>query len=549
VAKVDKEDSHMGVYLVDGTFNNKEQTFNFPLHKQNINILFWDYHPDKKGVRAEWKNSLREAILNFLETQTKDNVLIGFLKTLTIENVHQFPFLVKDTSGDAPFKNQHISQYWGSYMPHHALLWEMGTGKTRAAIDMFVIKRSQGQVCKGLVLCPLSMVNKWVAEIEKWSRTSACPFFGNKETKLETLDEPWDWVVVTYESFVRYKDEFLKRVSEKTFVILDETTKIKNPHAKRTKAVFELGMKTTHKVILTGTPVTQHAYDVFSQFRFLDNGETFGFHYDNFIDRYFWRRGYQLVAKTGSVRAISDKIYSKATRFLKKDCIDIPDKIYDQRILELPAYNKAKYDEMVQWAITQIEGSERATAPIILTQLLRLSQITSGFIKDVDGRDVGFKEQPKLDALEDIFESMNGNKAVVWSRFQYDVEQILALCKKMDIKAVSIYGKDNNNIRTENVRLFQEDDETKVIVGTAGTGGHGIDLVAANLVIYYSNSYSLEQRLQSEDRAHRAGQKNQVTYIDLLCKDTVDVSIYKILRSKKNIADLVTKDNLRGLVF
>jgi SNF2 family DNA or RNA helicase len=234
---------------------------------------------------------------------------------------------------------------------------------------------------------------------------------------------------------------------------------------------------------------------------------------------------------------------------LKKDCIDIPDKVYDQRLLDMPAYNKLKYEEMVQWAITMIENSSNVTAPVILTQLLRLSQITSGFVKDVGGNHVPFKENPKLDALKEIIESSNGAKVVVWARFQFDVEQILRLCQSMEIKAVTIYGKDSEAKRWENWHdLFQQQDDVKIIIGTAGTGGHGIELTAAQIVVYFSNSYSFGERIQSEDRSHRAGQVNQVTYIDLLMKDTIDVSIYKILRNKKNIADIVTKDNLRSLL-
>jgi len=299
-------------------------------------------------------------------------------------------------------------------------------------------------------------------------------------------------------------------------------------------------------MILTGTPVTQNAYDVWSQFRFLDNGKTFGFNYDMFINEYFWKQGFKLIAKNNAPEKISTLMYGKATRFLKTDCIDIPPKLYDQRLLDLPPENKKKYDEMVMYALTQINGSGMVTAPVILTQLLRLSQITSGFVKDVVGKEIAFEENPKINALEEILEEVEG-KVVIWSRFQWDIENIMKLCDKMQIKAVTLYGKDSANVRTDNIRQFQTGD-AKVIVGTASTGGHGIDLVAAKTVIYYSNSYSLEQRLQSEDRAHRAGQVNQVQYIDLLCKKTIDVSIYKILRQKKNIADLVTRDNIRGLL-
>ena len=356
-----------------------------------------------------------------------------------------------------------------------------------------------------------------------------------------------DFIIINYES-VRIMEEPLGQwVDQATIIVADESTKVKNPEAKRSKALVKLGFKTKYKLIMTGTPVTQHAYDLFTPFLFLDSGETFGLRYDTFLDKYFWQEGYRRIPKPSSLDQISNRMYTKGLRFLKKDCIDIPDKMYVERYVELPEYNRAKYDEMVRYAITEIENSEKITASIILVQLLRLSQITSGFATDVSHSEVNFTENPKLDALEDILEDADG-KIVIWARFRQDVRNILALCAKLEINAVSIWGEINETDRNNNVRKFQTDEDTRVIVGTAETGGLGINLTAASTVIYFSNSYSLQDRLQSEDRVHRAGQTNKVTYIDILAKNTIDVGIAKILKSKKNIADIVTKDNLRELL-
>jgi SNF2 family DNA or RNA helicase/ribosomal protein S24E len=541
----DSDDSYyVQSRLANGIWKQSERASYYPLNMDNIERLFLYHKKDGSG----WKLALTEKLAEYLNKRKKNIIATQFLTKLTIDKISDLPVLYSSKSELKLFKNQHIAQYWGRGTDSHAMLWEMGTGKTRSAIEIYEIKKKLGHVNHGIVLCPLSMVNKWIDEIGKWSTGLAYPIRGTKETKNETLSEDWEWLVTTFETFSIMKDDILKIVDDGWFCILDETTKIKNPRAKRSKACHELGLKTLHKLILTGTPVTQHAYDVFSQFLFLDAGETFGVNYDGFLDKYFWRSGFKLIAKRGTPEEISNKMFGKATRFLKKECIDIPDKLYDQRILELPLQNKLRYDEMVKWCITQIEGSDKVTAPIILTQLLRLSQITSGFVKDVSGKDIPFEKNPKIDALRDIFESTNGNKMVVWSRFQYDIEQIMQLCRDMEIGAVSLYGKDNEQQRWNNIKRFQTDSSCKVIAGTAGTGGHGIDLTSANTVIYFSNSYSLEQRLQSEDRVHRAGQVNSVLYIDLLCKDTIDIAIYKVLRSKKSIADIVTKDNIRGFL-
>ena len=477
------------------------------------------------------------------------------LHSLTLETVEsavdedgkklEYPVETKDGK---PFKNQFLGLLYTTRIMPFALLWEMGTGKTRTAIETFLFYRKQGKVDKCLIICPLSVMDNWEQEIDKWSDCSVEVLRGNKDQKLEQLDnELADFFIINYES-VRVLEEPLSQWADSaTMIVADESTKIKNPEAKRSKALVKLGYKTEYKLIMTGTPVTQHVYDLFTPFLFLDSGETFGLRYDIFLDRYFWQEGYRRIPKAGALDQISNRMYTKGLRFLKKDCIDIPDKMYVQRQVELPEYNKSKYDEMVRYAITEIENSEKITASIILVQLLRLSQITSGFATDVSHSEVNFTENPKLDALEDILEECDG-KVVIWARFRQDVRNILTLCSKLEINAVSIWGEVNEQDRANNVRKFQTDDDTRVIVGTPQTGGLGINLTAASTVIYFSNSYSLQDRLQSEDRVHRSGQTNKVTYIDMLAKNTIDIGILKILMGKKNIADIVTEDNLRELL-
>lgn len=480
---------------------------------------------------------------------------LQWLRQITIENVEKY----KDEDGNElqypveqkngkPFKNQFVGLMYTTSMMPFALLWEMGTGKTRTAIETFIYYRKKGKVNKCLVVCPLSVMDNWEQEIEKWSDCSSGVLRGTKDNKLELLqNDIADFVIMNYES-VRVLEEPLHQwVDSDTMIIADESTKIKNPDAKRSKALIKLGFLTKYKIIMTGTPVTQHAHDLFTPFLFLDSGETFGLRYDTFLDKYFWKNGYKLIPNRDSLEQISNRMYTKSLRFLKKDCLDLPDKIYVNRNVELPKYNREKYNEMVRYAITEIENSERVTAAIILVQLLRLSQITSGFVVDVGHNAVNFSDNPKLDALEDILEETEG-KVIIWARFQQDIKNILAICGKLEIEAVSIWGEIPEEERSKNVRKFQTDENTKVIVGTPQTGGLGINLTAASTVIYYSNSYSLQDRLQSEDRTHRAGQINKVTYIDILAKNTIDVGIRKILKEKKNIADIVTRDNLREML-
>lgn len=538
------------------------------VYPRNINIFakILEFFPD--GIMFnEYTPAFIFAATECFEEITKRAEELQLLRQITLDNVDNVDKKINiELKEPQPFKNQKVGLYYTASIMPFALLWEMGTGKTRTAIETFVYHRKRGNVDKCLVVCPLSVMDNWESEINKWSNCTSDVLRGSKDQKVEILANSLaDFIIMNYESIATIIEALTGWIDSGTMIIADESTKVKNPSAKRSKALVKLGYATKYKIIMTGTPVTQHAYDLFTPFLFLDSGETFGLKYDDFLARYFYQYGYKYVPLPGALEKISNRMYTRALRFLKKDCLDLPDKMYVERIVDLPEYNRQKYNEMVQLAITQIENSEKVTAAIILVQLLRLSQITSGFVKDVCGQEIPFTDNPKLNALEDIFEELgleengitngngetieeNHNKVVVWTRFTHDVESIMALCRRMNIGAVSLYGEIEEQQRSKNVAKFQEDKNTKVLVGTTATGGLGINLTAGNTVVYYSNSYSLQDRLQSEDRTHRAGQLQKVTYIDILAKNTIDQGIVKILKQKKNVADVVTKDNLRSIL-
>lgn len=539
--------NYLDYYEYEGSlWKGKDLLLPLTLHNITL-ILKKNPHNEKNDT---YLPGFVQACINLIDKSKTQKGKLKHLRNITFNNIDSYLPLIKH-KGLKPFKNQKIGLQWLKRFNEHGEFWDMGTGKTRTAIEGFTLKKSQGLVSHCLVVCPVSMLDKWVDEVHKWSNHFAIALKGTKQQKTELLEEEWDFYAINYESLESLEKKLYEKINSFWMIIADETTKIKNPSAQRTKALIKLGALIDHKVILTGTPVTQHAYDLFSQFLFLDNGKTFGLNYDKFISKYFWKDGYKLSAKHHAMEKISDLIQDKTTRFRKHECIDIPEKMYDIRKIHLTDYMREVYEQMVKWCITQIENqaerSGEVRAPIILTQLLRLSQITSGFVADEHGKIVDFEDQPKLDALQDVFESGNGNKFLVWARFQHDIEKIMKLCKTMGINAVDLYGETDRNVRTANIRTFQNDPHCKVLTGTPSTGGLGIDLTAADTVIYYSNSYSLEHRLQSEDRVHRAGLTHKVLYIDLLADKTIDIAIYQILRQKKAIADIITKDSIYNI--
>jgi SNF2 family DNA or RNA helicase len=202
---------------------------------------------------------------------------------------------------------------------------------------------------------------------------------------------------------------------------------------------------------------------------------------------------------------------------------------------------------MKETALAHLNGKVASTM-IVLTQLMRLHQITCGHFTADDGtiQDIPnnrFKE------LLDVLSEMEG-KAIIWAHYQHDVKNIIREVVKIygEGSIVDFFGLTPQDERQDNIRKFQDDPKCRFFVGTPATGGYGITLTAANTVIYYSNGYDLEKRLQSEDRAHRIGQKKAVTYVDIIAEDTVDEKIVTALRDKINIASQVLGEELKDWI-
>jgi SNF2 family DNA or RNA helicase len=335
---------------------------------------------------------------------------------------------------------------------------------------------------------------------------------------------------------------------------LDESTTIKNPSAKRTKNVLALAPMAKYRRILTGSPVTKNPLDLYTQCEFLDPFLL------NFNSWYAFRNRYaimktihvrgrsiQTVHKFQNLGELSDRLKGFSYRVLKEDCLDLPEKIYMKRHVALTKEQENLYEQMRKTAIANLNGKVTSTVTV-LTQLMRLQQITCGHFVADDGTVQTIKNN-RLDELMDVLEETE-NKAIIWAYWQRDVQDIKdAIEKKYGPRSVvDYYGLTPQDERQDNIRRFQNDNECRFLIGTPSTGGYGITLTEANTVIYYSNGYDLEKRLQSEDRAHRIGQKKNVTYIDLIAEDTVDEKIVKSLRKKINIASEVMGEELRDWI-
>jgi SNF2 family DNA or RNA helicase len=258
-------------------------------------------------------------------------------------------------------------------------------------------------------------------------------------------------------------------------------------------------------------------------------------------------RSIQVVDKFKNLGELSDTLKNFSYRVLKEDCLDLPDKIYMKRNIKLTPDQFKIYKQMKDQAIAMLNGKVTSTATV-LTQLMRLHQITCGHFTADDGSTQPISNN-RMDELMGVLEETEG-KAIIWAHYQYDITNIIqnVVKKYGEGSIVDYFGLTPQEERQPNIKKFQDDPRCRFMVGTPSTGGYGITLTAANTVIYYSNGYDLEKRLQSEDRAHRIGQQKPVTYVDLICDDTVDEKIVKALRKKINIASEVLGEEMKSWI-
>ena len=291
--------------------------------------------------------------------------------------------------------------------------------------------------------------------------------------------------------------------------------------------------------------------DLFSQFQFLDSRILGYDSYYAYQGRYavlqkrsMGNHSFQQVLGYKNLEELTNKIDPFTFRVLKKDCLDLPEKTYTVRHVSLTMDQIRIYKEIQKEAMTLLENGELVSAPQVITQMLRLQQLLSGYLKTDDGEIVDVASQ-RLDAMMSCVEEISG-KTIIWSRFRYDIVAIVATLTKVygQESVVSYYGDTSDEDRQRAIQRFQNG-KARFFVANPATAGYGLTLTEASTVIYYANDFNLETRIQSEDRCHRIGQKNPVTYIDLIAEGTIDEKIVKSLRDKIVIGAKVLGEEAR----
>jgi SNF2 family DNA or RNA helicase len=450
-----------------------------------------------------------------------------------------------------------------------ALFMEMRTGKTKTILDEFGEDEAAGEIEQLLVIAPAGVYRTWETDAIKhmsddlerrtmigyWISGPTAAQRRELKTFMGYFGPRILLVNVEALSTVKAARELCKQFLEQaaTTMIVDESTTIKNPTASRAEFCLEVAPLARKRRILSGLPSPQSPLDLWSQFAFLDKA-IIGFKkFSQFKARYAIteRKPYgpggrmiDVVAGYQNLEELRARIDKHSYRVRLSECYDLPEKMFIRREVEMTAEQETAYDEMHQFAVAQLENAERVTATIVLTQMLRLHQILCGVTMSDDGNEVDIKENRTTEMLN-ILENVDG-KAIIWAAYRSNVKRITAALEKVygPGSVANFYG-DNEDTREADEAAFKTNPNCRFMVATAAAGGRGRTWDVADTVIYYSNTFSLEHRAQSEERAQLVGKGGSVGYYDLCCPGTVEDKIIDALRAKVVLSNAITGDNYR----
>lgn len=439
-----------------------------------------------------------------------------------------------------------------------ALFWEMGSGKTKAILDVV----GNGP-CDGImVLAPNGLHLNWDAiEVEKhlpcddyvvycWHGKPTTQKAKRKLLEFyESKAEKKIWLMnveaIRNSSGLGHADAFMKSCYH-VEMIIDESTCIKNHKAAQSKATMKLGAMATRRWILNGTPITQGPLDLWSQCRFLSKNCLPYSTWTGFKNMFaieelviMQNRAFKKTIGYQNLERLKKDIKPFSSRILKDECMDLPDKTFMQHAVELTAEQRKIYSEVKDLCLSELENGSIVSVTIALAKIVKLHQILCGFVID-DGGTATDIPNNRLAAVAQIAETTK--PLVIFCAYRRNIDQVAAMLRKEygSDSVVEYHGGTNTEGRQEAVRRFQNG-EANFFIGTSAAA-KGLTLHRAHTMIYYANTYSLETRLQSQDRIHRHGQKNACTYIDLVVPDSLDQMILDRLTSKKDLADMVLTD-------
>lgn len=422
------------------------------------------------------------------------------------------------------------------------LAFEQGLGKTLVAIEAFLKLRARREVDLALVICPNSLKRTWAAELARFApEMQVCIVEGGRRERRRLLSATRaDAVVINYESarneIVAIR-AFLRR--RRAALILDESHNVKNARSLNNVAAQHFAPLTQYRWLLSGTPVTNAPVDIYPQLCLVAGGHPFG-SYASFEAQYGSDASPQVRAK------LAEKVRPYLLRRTKEECLDLPDKTFVDIAVELPLWQRRMYEAMRDDLAHEVEGMSdddfRRFVPTALTRLLRLSQIASNPALLIPGEKRVPGKFAELDRIVDELVRGNRRKVILWSYYVHTLDALAARYAKYG--AATLYGKTEPEERQRIASRFQDDPELMVLLANPAAAGTGFTLTAANYTIYETLTWRYDLYAQSQDRNHRIGQRNPVTYIRLIAEGTIEQAIVEALERKAVLAGEIVGDDV-----
>ena len=401
------------------------------------------------------------------------------------------------------------------------------------------------------MVSPLSILGVWKDEFQKFADFdyALTVLAGSAAQKINTIRHitgaALQVLVVNYESAWRLEKELLKWAPD--LIIADEGHKMKSHNIAASKAMHRLSTKAKYRLLLTGTVITNKPIDVFSQYKFADP-RVYGQSFYQFRNRYFDMVGYGQhtpVMKKSMEREFTQRLHSIAFRATKAECLDLPETTDIVQRIDLEPAAMRLYQKLAKENFAEL-GNGSVTVTNVLTRLVRLSQLTGGFLGGDDTPSPEQVSSAKLEALSDLIDSMeqDGKKLVIIARYVPEIHAIAKLLTKKGIRYSQISGEIKN--RDEQVAAFQQDPNVTVFVGQISTASVGFTITAASTMVFYSLDYSMSNYEQTRARIHRVSQTLPCTYIHLVTKGTVDEKVLQALRDKVSLAKMLVDESRTG---
>jgi SNF2 family DNA or RNA helicase len=485
-----------------------------------------------------------------------------------------------------------------------ALFGDCGTGKTFMVITFADSLIQWGQKWIFLVVCPVNLIQHvWIEDVAKFSRLRALSL-RSEATKMRSSDWPVgvdradpavraaakaaaqsrhramlkskfaqesDLYIINPENIRGDKNkrilELCRRKKKEGYqicLVIDESSKLKNRTSATYKALMKIRAYCERCIIMTGTPSPNGILDLWAQFSVLDGGKTIHPSFTDYraeVAREVALRGLTYVGKggknvpvtkweprPGSAMRVYKTIEPRMIRFRTEDCIDLPERNFIIRDVEMNAEQASVYEDMENMFFAEFEG-QPITAKVAAVKLLKLREVTGGFIITDEGKEVPLgKESPKMVELDELLSQSIADKmgddgppskALIWAQYQWECHELVKRYSKT-YGAKGLFGGISTGAKDDAIRSFKTDPKCRILVCHPGSAGHGLTLVEANYAFYYSLSYNFEEFYQSYRRISRAGQKRSMTYYFLVVPDSIDEDLIEAIREKKNLSDLIT---------